>query len=99
MFVADSRNNVHRVFYGFSNLGEELNLALLIEKKNKCMTMSPYLLRRKLIMNSEPVDQVMEVKYLGVSCSKSDRDVYKRQVKWLLIVLQVFDYSFTTGGF
>lgn len=83
MLVADSEENLQRLFYRFTKLDKKLSSAISIGKM-KCMTISPH--SRKLIVDNEPIEQVpvIEIKYVGVllaGCARLDSVVQEHIMK------------------
>ncbi|XP_044760224.1 uncharacterized protein LOC123317680 [Coccinella septempunctata] len=68
--IAESENDLQRQLFQFFLVGRQLNMNISISK-TKCMTIAKDPLRCKLVVEDNPIEQVMQFRYLGVDISST----------------------------
>ena len=74
VLIAESEDNLQRMLFEFNQTANKYNMSISIPK-TKSMTISKEPIRCKLVLNDQPIKQVMSFEYLGIIASSS-RNTY-----------------------
>ena len=68
--IADSEDDLQRQLFQFFQISRQLNMNISTNK-TKCMTIAKDPLRCKLVVENNPIEQVMQFRYLGIDISST----------------------------
>ncbi|XP_050503613.1 uncharacterized protein LOC126882681 [Diabrotica virgifera virgifera] len=72
--IAESEDDLQRQLFQFFQISRQLNMNMSTNN-TKCMSTAKYPLRCKLVVENNPIEQVMQFRYLGIDISSADDPV------------------------
>lgn len=70
LLIAENEDDLQRLLYEFSKICKNFNLKISTQK-TKAMTIAKNPIRCKLVVDNQIIEQVLEIKYLGITLTSS----------------------------